>query len=467
MKFLLINPFLDYTKVNKIFALKNEIPPLGLLYIASALENKGHDVILIDFCSETFTEKRLLESVEKVDAVGITVRTKDINSVKKIIDVIKSNYPNTPIIIGGPHCTIDPVRATTQTNADICVKGEGEGVITKIADALDKNGNLELIPGVYYSQGNEIKNGPPAMEIKDLDSIPFPARHLVDQYDYGEVVDGYNPTRGKVTSIIGSRGCPYNCRYCINGSIYKNYRTRSAENIIDEIKEIIEKYDFLHVIDENFFADMKVANKILDFLIENNHKMKIWISGIRADSANEKLFLKMKKAGVTTINIGIESGNQDVLDFYHKQITLEQVKKAVVLARKMRFLTIGYFMLGAPIETEKHLKNTIEFAKSLPLDIASFAAFSYRKGAPIWEKAVEEGLIQKDEYMVLCDSSRGLGFFTNDEIIEWVIRAFKSFHLRPMYIFDQLIQSIIRWDFQIPKSGLKLLLRTQNVLKIK
>lgn len=467
MKFLLINPFLDYTKIDKIFALENEIPPLGLLYIAGALEKEGHKVFLIDFCSEQFNKNNFLQCVKDVDAVGITVRSKDTDSVKIIVDIIKSNYPKIKIIIGGPHCTIDPVDAMLMTNADICVKGEGEEAITMIADALYEPERLILIPGVYLLKDGEIKKAPSAKDIEDLDSIVFPSRHLVEKYEYGEVVEGYNPTKGKVASMMGSRGCPYSCRYCINGAVYKKYRKRSAENIIDELKEIMKNYDFLHIIDENFFADEKTSNQVLDFLIENNRKMKIWISGIRADSANEEVFLKMKKAGVTTINIGIESGNQDVLDFYNKQITLEQVRKAVRLGRKMRFLTIGYFMLGGPIETEEHLKNTIDFAKSLPLDIASFAAFSYRKGTPIWDEAVKNGLIKREEYMVLCDSSRNLGNFTNEEIMAWVIKAFREFHLRPIYIIDQLIQSILRWDFQIPKSGFKLMLNSQNVLKTK
>jgi len=467
MNFLLINPFLDYTKANKLFAIKAEIPPLGLLYIGSSLEEKGHNVTLVDFCVENFTEEKLLKAVEKKDAVGITVRTLDIRSVAQISDTIKKYHPEIPIIIGGPHCTLDPKQALIDTHADICVKGEGEKVITMIADALEGKNSLNNIPGVYYVENKTIKSGPPAEEIKDLDTIPFPARHLVEHYRYGEVVAGYNPTRGKVASIMTSRGCPYHCRYCVNDSINKTFRVRSSENVIKEIKIIKKKYDFLHIIDENFFADLKTANEILDFLVEDDHGMNIWISGIRVDAADEKLFLKMKKAGVKTINLGIESGNQDVLDFYNKGTTLDQCRKAVHLARKMGFFTIGYFMLGAPIETEQHLKNTINFAKSLPLDNASFSPFAYLKGTPIWNEAVAEGKIKENEFTVLCDSSRGLGNFTTEEIWQWVIKAFQSFHLRPSYIMDQIIQSFIRWDFRVPKEGLKLLLKENNVLKIK
>jgi len=465
MKFVLINPFVDYKKVNKLFSIKAEIPPLGLLYVASALEERGHEVSVIDFCAEEFSDTRLLTAIKQADAVGITVRTLEINSVCHICTTIKQVYPRLPLIIGGPHCTIDPEKALRETGADICVQGEGEEVITVIAERLSQKKELDGIPGVLFVKEKKIKRGPPVKEIENLDTLSFPSFHLVSHYQYGEVAGGYNPTRGKVASLMTSRGCPHHCRYCINGATNKTYRTRSAENVIREILEIKKSYQFLHVIDENFFTDLDTANKILDFLVEDDHGLELWISGIRVDVADEQLFRKMRDAGVTTINLGIESGNQDVLDFYNKQITLDQCRNAVRLARKMGFFTIGYFMLGAPVETEQHLRNTIEFAKSLPLDNASFSPFSYLKGTAIWQDAVSEGKIRKDEVTVLCDSQRGLGNFTTEEILAWVVKAFQEFHLRPRYIIDQILQAFLRWDFRVPKEGFKLLVREDNVLK--
>ncbi len=467
MKFLLINAFMDYSKIIKLFAIESEIPPLGLMYVASALEIEGHEVSIVDFCAESFSEEKLVNFVEKHDVIGITVRSHNLKSVSQISEIIKKSFPSKPIILGGPHCTLNPKDALLNTCADISVQGEGEHVINHIANAIRGNGNLYDIPGVFYKKDAEIKNGPPYQEITDLNSIPFPSRHLVDKYVYGEVVSGFNPTRGKVTSIMTSRGCPYNCSYCINNTLTKRFRSRSADNVIKELQEIKGNYDFLHVIDENFFADLNTANKILDFLVEDDHGFDIWISGIRVDVANKELFQKMKKAGVRTINLGIESGNQDVLDFYNKKTTLSQVRKAAYLARKMGFFTIGYFMLGAPIETEEHIKNTINFAKSLPLDNASFSPFSYLKGAPIWYEAVREGKISENEQAVMADISRNLGNFTEEEIWKWIVKAFSSFHLRTSYVIDQIIQSFIRWDFRVPVEGFKLFLRDDNVLKIK
>ena len=156
-----------------------------------------------------------------------------------------------------------------------------------------------------------------------------------------------------------------------------------------------------------------------------------------------------------------------VLKISEKGTTLEQIKKAVSISRKIGFFTIGYFMLGAPIEKEKHIKKTIEFAKKLPLDNASFSPFAYVKGSPIWEDAFQQGKIREDEYAIIADSSRGLGNFTEEDLWNWIIRAFKSFHLRPLFIADQIIQSFIKRDFRVPIEGYKLLLRKDNVLKVK
>ena len=447
-----------------MFAFGAQMPPLGLLYLASMLERQGHHVEVIDFCAEQFTKERLTKALTTTDVVGITVRSHGIRSVSVISTLIKEAKPDMPVIVGGPHCTLQPQQALIETNADVCVGGDGENAIVQILDALDGKIKLATVPGVYYKENNVVKHGSPAEFIGDLDSIPFPARYLVEHYCYGHMEGGLNFTRGKVTSLITSRGCQFNCRFCIAKAITKKYRTRSVENVIAELKEIKQNYDFLHIIDDNFFVNKKMADRILDFLIEDQCDLELWISGIRTDVGDKDLFKKMQRAGVTIINIGIESGNQDVLDFYHKEITLGQIQHAVQLARRAGFLTIGYFILGAPIETRQHLENTINFAKKLPLDQAVFSPLAYLKGSPLWKEAVADGKIRKDECIVASDSTRGLGNFSTEELWEWCIKAYREFYLRPRYIFDQVTQSFIRRNFHLLKEGLKLLLRDDNVL---
>ena len=203
----------------------------------------------------------------------------------------------------------------------------------------------------------------------------------------------------------------------------------------------------------------------MEFLAKENHNMEICIAGVRADTVDTEILKKMRHAGVTMISIGIESGNQDVLDFYNKGITLSQIKETVRLSKKLGFLVFGSFILGAPMETEEHIKRTIKFAKSLPLDMAVFSPLGYLKGSPLWEEAVAEGKIKPDEFIVASDSSRDLGNFSQDELWDWCIRAYKEFHLRYDYMIDQILQAFRRKDFRLLFQGVKLLLGKNNVLK--
>jgi radical SAM superfamily enzyme YgiQ (UPF0313 family) len=261
-----------------------------------------------------------------------------------------------------------------------------------------------------------------------------------------------------VTSMITSRGCPFHCRFC---SRYANFidgwgfRQRSAQNIFQEFAEIDERYGSINIVDDAFLADKKRAHKIFDGLIAMGREIELVIHGARVDSADKKLYQKMKQARVKYIFFGLESGNQAALDFYNKKITLSQIKKAVKLSRKMNFITIGNFIFGAPFETEEHIEETIKFACSLPLDVVSFGPLIYIRGSQLWNEAVDSNKISKDKDIVFADSGRGLGNFTKKELIEYTIDAFQRFYFRPTYLLGQIYRSILRNDYSFLLSGLQ------------
>ncbi len=442
----------------KITNLKNPFtPPLGLLYIGRALEDDGHKVEVVHAFSEHFEENYLRKSLKDIDAVGLSVNTSSYKDAAHIVKKIKEIDSSIPVIIGGPHCTFHPKTSLLHIpDADICIEGEGDYVIKEVAKILEgTNKNLSELPGIFYRKNNVIKRGKPHKIIKDLDSIPFPSRHLVDKYDYGKINDTYL-FKPKLTSLVSSRGCPFGCRFCSRLAIsYKIYRQRSAENVVSEIQEINEKYNSVYIVDDNFLADKKRAHTMMDRLIEIGSESDILIAGARVDSADRDLYTKMKKAGVTYLEFGIESGNQDVLDFYNKNITLKQIRYAMNLSREMNFITTGNFILGAPIETEKHIKQTIRFACSLPFDIVLFLPLMYMFGSDLWNDAIENGQINKnDDFSVMANSKRGLGNFTEDELKEYCKQAVRSFYLRPKYIVKQIFRSILRRDFNLLRTQL-------------
>ena len=292
-------------------------------------------------------------------------------------------------------------HALYEINADISVMGDGEETIGEILDVFDKKKTFAEVHGIFYRDADEIKAGLPGCEIEDLDQIDFPSRHLVQQYFYGkrQIAGVTFFAKGKITSMVTTRGCPFHCRFCVSKSIFKKYRSRSAENVIKEFEEIAKEYDSVFVVDDNFLFDKKRAEKIMDLLIEKQLNIEIWIAGIRVTDADANLFKKMKKAGVKSVEFGIESGNQEVLNYYDKKITLDQIRKAVALSKKTGFLTIGNFILGAPIETEKHMDDSINFAKELNLDFAFFYPYNYLKGSALWEDAFQKGIVKENRFV--------------------------------------------------------------------
>lgn len=197
--------------------------------------------------------------------------------------------------------------------------------------------------------------------------------------------------------------------------------------------------------DDCFLSNKKLAHAVFDEIIKNDLDVTFYITAARVDSADEELYKKLKKAGVVHIQFGLESGNQDVLDFYNKQTTLKQIRYAVNLSHRMGFFTAGTFIFGAPFETKYHFRNTVRFAKSLPLDSVSFLPLRYMVGSKLWSEAVNEGKIDEREYLVIAGAEYGLGWFTQKELIAYCKKAQASFYLRPMFII-KLIASSLRND---------------------
>ncbi|KYK32462.1 MAG: hypothetical protein AYK22_09185 [Thermoplasmatales archaeon SG8-52-3] len=458
MKFLLIRPATRYQGKPKIsFPMTH--PPLGLLYIGAVLEKNGHKVEILDYLVEDVENEKLKKILKSSDAVGITF----IDNYQLAFDIsrtIKGFYPRIPIIIGGPYCTFLPKQSLENIpDADICVIGEGEKVILEIVEFLNGKKKRSDIHGIYYRDKNLIKSGKPPQIIEDLDTLPFPARHLVEKYEYG-ISPWYYRIMKNVTAVISSRGCPFQCRFCSKyGNSINNwkFRARSAENVVDEIKEINKKYNSVAIVDDNFLADKKRAHKIFDMILESNIDMEFFIEGARVDTADRNLYLKMKKAGVKTILYGLESGNQEVLDFYNKNITINQIKQTIKLAREMNFFVYTSFIIGAPIETKEQIENTIKFACSLPIDLANFGVLTYLIGSPLWIEAVKKKKITPNIYAVIAEKEKNLGNFTKDELINYVIYAYKSFYFRPNYIVAQVYRSFLRSDIRILLNGLKYL----------
>ena len=395
----------------------------------------------------------------------MTITSQIASTAQKLVEFIKKTTPKIPVIIGGPHCTLQKEHALYEINADISVIGDGEETIGEILDVFENKKTLAEVHGIYYREADEIKASLPGRETEDLDQIPFPSRHFVQKYSYGkqQIAGVTFFAKGKITSIVTTRGCPFRCRFCVSKSIFKKYRSRSAENVIKEFEEIAKEYDSVFVVDDNFLFEKKRAEKIMDLLIEKQLNIDIWIAGIRVTDADKNLFKKMRKAGVKSIEFGIESGNQDVLNYYDKKITLDQIRKAVSLSKRIGFLTIGNFILGSPIETEKHMNDSINFAKELNLDFAFFYPFSYLKGSAIWDDAFQKGIVKETDLYLMNNSREGLGNLPYEVFRNKITEAYRRFYFSPRYILTQFIRQIfVNKNFRVFYAGLKLFLQQKD-----
>ncbi len=219
--------------------------------------------------------------------------------------------------------------------------------------------------------------------IKDLDALPYPARHLfrLDEYPL------YAPTGEQMLTVLSSRGCPYNCSFCFKGIVGRTYRQRSPQNITDELEHLMHTYGVrnFYFIDDLFTIDVRRLDKILDHFIERNMDIR-WQCLARVDRVNPDLLAKMYRAGCREIHYGIESGNPEVLKRTAKHINLDRVRDAVTWTEEVGIRAKGYFILGLPGDNEETIEETIEFAASLPLTEAMFSIATPFPGTQLWNE---------------------------------------------------------------------------------
>ena len=445
MKIVLINPDFDEVGDNKSFEkLVNLIPPLGLMYIASVLEKEGFEVKIIDSYLEK-SKSKLYNRIkrENPDVVGISTTTPNFNNVIKIAEMIHKNFPEIFVAIGGYHVTAIPKQALSSGYFNVGIIGEGEITFLELVKELQKrNIHLFKIKGLAIKKSNKVLFTKPRTFIKDLDSIPFPARHLVPP------LSRYKPTPASykklpVGVLISTRGCPSKCTFCDKAVFGCTYRERRPSNVLDEVEELIYKFGAkeLKFFDDNFTLNKKRLFKICDGF--KKRKMDIeWSCLTKANLVSKEILTKMKKAGCWQVLFGLESGDSRILKSLNKGITLKQSEKAVRLAKKIGLSTRTDFLMGVPGENFYTLKKTLRFAKKLNPSFAHFNKFTPYPGTKIYDKLAQEGYkfdfnncYSPYDHSHSIYSPKGI---SKTQLGEFVNKAYKEFYLRPRYIINRL-----------------------------
>jgi len=442
--FLANAPYFLEERYGKLASVGATLPHLGLLMLGAVLRNAGHRIRILDASAQSTGYEYTLKEVKKFrpDIIGLTAVTPSIIKTVKLASMIKDLYPSIPIVIGGPHLTAVPEQTLSDYHVfDYGVVGEGENTIIELVEALSAGKTPSNISGLAFRENGKVHFSPPRPTIKDLDVLPFPAWDLLDGFPVR-----YHPALFKYkklpsTHIISARGCPNKCIFCDTSVFSRQIRFHSSEYVLEMIGYLKKNFGIKEIIfeDDQFLIKKKRVARICEGILKAKWNIS-WCCSGRVNSVNDlELLNLMKRSGCWQISYGIESGNQKILDFAKKAITIDQIEKAVRLTHKAGILSKGYFIFGLPYETEETMKKTIRFANSIPLnDISAFTLTPF-PGSEMYDIAEQHGTIDKDfEKMNLLDVVYVPNGLSKEKLFYYQQRFMKEFYLRPRIIGNYL-----------------------------
>lgn len=410
------------------------LPPTDLMYLAAIAEQQGFDAKIKDYSQGGDYENDLKEF--KPDYLVINIATPTLEHDLEAVKKAKGLNPNIITIAkGAAFLTLAEKIISEHDELDFGILGEAEKTLEEILQEKQKS---EIL-GIYYKENGEVKFTGNRPFIEDLDSLPFPARHLVDNNIYRR------PDNNKVQATIKvERGCPFHCFFCLATPVSgAKVRRRSAENIVAEIRECVEKYNIRNFL---FWADIFNLDKqwtidLCQAIIDSGLKIT-WSANTRADTADLEMAKIMYKSGCRLVSIGVESGSQYMLEKMGKKITLDDVRKTVKIFKQAKIRIYNYFVIGLPWETEETIEETIKFAIELNSDFISFYTATPLPGSRFYDYAKEHNLFDKDTSFenAYFYPSVNTHHLTKDRVFELHKSAIKRFYLRPLYILKMLVR---------------------------
>jgi len=333
--------------------------------------------------SSTAFEESL--SRDRPEVVGVSCTIGNAHQALAVISKVKAHFPECFMVVGGPYaCMMGEAMLVRHEEIDAAVVGEGEVTFVELLERLQNKGGLCDVNGLIFRDGSKLRSNSQRPPVMALDRLPFPAREKLPMDLYGQ----------NAGVLFTSRGCPYQCVFCSRSVFGKRWRGHSPEYVLTEIQHLIRHYGVRGVsfLDDNFTFDLDRAEKILDRIIARKWKLGLYFwNGIRVDSVTEGLLLKMKKAGCTAINYGVESADPDVLARIKKGITLDQVEKAIKHTREAGIKANVFFMVGNPGDTPKVVDKTRRFVERTKVDGVHLSLATPIPGTEFWSWVDENG----------------------------------------------------------------------------
>ena len=412
-------------------------PSLGIGYLSACVKAKGFDTAIVDGVRTSSSEEKLIKDIEaeNPDWVCITCLSEFFKEVKSL--TLKLKEKNYKVIIGGVHPTFMPYMTLVESKCDYVVCGEGEISIPQLL----LQGNNEGIKGVYSINDLENEDTPfvKSEYVQNLDDIPFPDWDNMQPKTYPPAPMGMVAKAYPLAVMMSSRGCAYGCVFCAGGQLYdRKVRFRSPENVVEEMKLLINKYGAKEIqfMDDNMILRRDHIESICNLILKEKIKVN-WScpNGIRADNLDYELAKLMKKAGCYLVTIGIESANPQILKNIKKGETIETITNAIQAAHKAGLIINGAFVLSLPGDTKETMRETIDFAKRMPLDRAFFTLMDVIPGCEIWQKDKKKYTSFQMDTSFAEPSLIPEGM-TKEELLKMQETAMHEFYFRPKIMFN-------------------------------
>ena len=425
---------------------RGHTPPLGLMYVASyAEQNTDHKIKILDAQVENISYDGLEGAIKerKPDIVGVQVMTFTLIDGILTTKAVKNIDCDIPVVWGGIHVNIFPIETINLPRVDYLVLGEGEIPFTELIKNINDKQKLKEIKGLVFKHNGEIVNTGLCDLVHDLDTIPFPARHLTPYKKYYSLLAKRTP----ITTMMTSRGCPYKCLFCDRPHLGKKFRAHSAENVVEEMEECVNMgiKEFM-IYDDTFNIDRKRVLDICNLIVERGLDIG-WDIRARVDRVDREMLSALKKVGCERIHYGVESGNQYILNVLRKGITIEQVEKVFKMTKDVGISTLAYFMIGSPRETRKEIMETINFAKKINPDYVNFSVTTPYPSTDLYTLGLQEGVLKNDYWKEFAKNPTKEFLpelweehLSREELVDLLKFAYKRFYMCPTYIIKRMLK---------------------------
>ncbi len=433
-------------------------PPLGLAWIAAVLEEAGHEVRILDTPTLEMGEEEWLREVKswRPDVVGISMLTPTAPRGYRAAKLLKRELPDVVLVAGGQHPTF-MYREALENGFDVVVRGEGEETMLELVNVVEERGldegALREVRGIAFrGRDGRVIVTPARPPIRELDRLPWPARHLLPMHLYtlfGKPIP--------VAHVMASRGCPYGCIYCSTSYFWgRRVRFRSPADVAEEVRHLIDKYHVKYLV---FTDDELTLNRF--YVRELIHEFRErgidipFACGARVDHLDREFLGFLAKSGCVALYVGVESASQETLDKIGKRIRVEQAIRVFQWRREVGIGMTASFILGFPWETLEDMRRTVELAIRLGPDYAQFTVLTPYPGTPLFEYARREGLIEDwdwEHYTTLRPVMRGY-HFTRKQLASMLRYAYRRFYLRWGFISRELKAGRLREILRVVASA--------------